>query len=141
MPSFYIASSLENVENVKRLRDELVSRGWTHTYDWSTHGSVQDDPSRWRAVARAEVDGVIQADTVIVLMPGGRGTHVELGIALGIRAYVEWDNGCLTPAIHLIGDDPNPRTCVFYHHPAVVRHATVEAFLEAVTGEPYTSGW
>jgi len=38
---YYIASSLENAEQVKRLIWLLKSWGWQVTYDWTKHGSVQ----------------------------------------------------------------------------------------------------
>src|SRR5688500_16566149 len=79
---FYIASSLDNIEAVNRLRDELVECGYVQSYDWTEHGSVQANPESWKEVCDAEITGVFDADFLIVLLPGGRGTHVELGIAL-----------------------------------------------------------
>ena len=79
----YIASALENAENVRLLRDLLRERGVELTYDWTVHGSVKDQGSaRIREVARKKVEGVLGADLVVVLLPGGRGTHIELGIAI-----------------------------------------------------------
>lgn len=83
----YIASRLENHPQVKAVRDALVADGHSITYDWTRHGSVQGEgEDRLREVAAAERAGVMTADIVIVLLPGGRGTHAELGIAnaLGI---------------------------------------------------------
>lgn len=84
---FYIASKLENAENVRRLAVVLVAAGWEHTYDWTAHGNVRGDGpvdlARVRLVGRAEARAVLLADVVIVLLPGGRGTHVEMGIAIG----------------------------------------------------------
>lgn len=79
---FYIASKLENAENVKKLADVLKAHGWVHTYDWTKHGSVQKEgEERIKQVAENEINGVANADVVIVLLPGGRGTHAELGAA------------------------------------------------------------
>lgn len=86
---FYIASKLENAENVKKLAEVLKARGWTHTYDWTVHGSVQKEgEQRLKEVARNELNGVIDADIVIVLLPGGRGTHAELGAASALHKPV-----------------------------------------------------
>lgn len=37
---FYIASSLKNIENVRRVAENLKTRGFQHTYDWTTHSNV-----------------------------------------------------------------------------------------------------
>jgi hypothetical protein len=82
----YIASALENADNVRELRDLLAARGIELTHDWTVHGSVKDQGiERIREVAENELRGVAAADLVIVLLPGGRGTHIEFGIALATR--------------------------------------------------------
>ena len=79
---FYIASRLENSEMVQKVSVILKHWGWLHTYDWTKHGSVQKEgENRIREVAENEIKGVKEADIVIVLLPGGRGTHAELGAA------------------------------------------------------------
>lgn len=81
---FYIASGLENAETVRRVAEVLKAAGHTHTYDWTEHGNVQNEgQERMTEVADLEKRGVLNADMVIVLLPGGRGTHVELGIGIG----------------------------------------------------------
>ena len=86
---FYIASKLENYENVKKLSNFLKSAGWEHTYDWTVHGSVKEtNIDTLKSVGQMEFDGVKNADVVIVLTPQGRGTHVELGIALALNKFV-----------------------------------------------------
>lgn len=128
---FYIASKLENHERVRQLRDLLVAGGWRCTYDWTTHGSVRAQegapadgtlPARIAGVASDELDGVMAADVVIALLPGGRGTHVELGAALAAKELAEvsgpmrivlWS---ATPEEHFTFDE---RCSAFYHHPAV----------------------
>jgi nucleoside 2-deoxyribosyltransferase len=46
----------------------------------------QDDatPDGYAKIALAELAGVREADVLIVLLPGGYGTHVEIGAALGL---------------------------------------------------------
>jgi nucleoside 2-deoxyribosyltransferase len=86
---FYIASRLENYEQVQYLRDRLKEQEWTHTYDWTQHGSVKTISTEiLKEVAEKEFQGVVDADVVIVLTPQGRGTHVELGIALALGKKV-----------------------------------------------------
>jgi len=106
--TFYIATKLERADDHRIVAEKMASLGWRLTYDWTVHGSVQDQgPERMRQVARNERSAVLDADVVIVLLPGGRGTHSELGIALGgyrrviVHARTEAD----------LGD----RHCAFYH--------------------------
>lgn len=113
---FYIASRLENADMVKKLALALKSWGMKHTYDWTAHGSVQcEGPERLTEVAELELQGVKDADIVIVLLPGGRGTHCELGIANALNKKVflwaETDEMFLQ----------NDRTCAFYWNSNVER--------------------
>ncbi len=86
---FYIASKLENFEQVRSLSNILKTAGWEHTYDWTTHCSVKcTDEETLRAVGENELNGVRGADVVIVLTPQGRGTHTEFGIAVALSKKV-----------------------------------------------------
>ena len=113
---FYIASRLENAELVSSVAEALKSLGWKHTYDWTVHGSVQGEgEARLTEVAEYELNGVRNADIVIVLLPGGRGSHVELGaaLALGKRVYIWAESN-----EYFLHDE---RTCVFYWNNRVTR--------------------
>ncbi|EIQ01112.1 Nucleoside 2-deoxyribosyltransferase [Opitutaceae bacterium TAV1] len=117
---YYIASKLENHAAHNRLRDSLTAIGHTITYDWTHHGAVyRHGLERIREVAKLETLGVLNADVVIVLWPGGRGTHTELGMALGAGK----------PVIFISDDERHHQatteTCAFYHHPLVTRGRTV----------------
>ena len=86
---FYIASKLENYEQVKKLAGLLELSGWEHTYDWTVDGSAKEtDVETLKSVGQKEHDGVKSADIVIVLTPQGRGTHVELGMAIAFEKIV-----------------------------------------------------
>jgi nucleoside 2-deoxyribosyltransferase len=78
---FYIASGLQNKENVQRVAAYLKSFSFIHTYDW-TQNDRADSVVKLKAIGEAERLGVVEADFLIVLLPGGKGTHVELGMAL-----------------------------------------------------------
>lgn len=122
---YYIASRIENMENVRTLRDALAASGWVITYDWTTHGSVRSgpnaDPALLGPVCENELNGVLAAEVVIVLLPGGRGAHAELGAALAawtLRGKPSWLVVCAPPGQEsLLGGDE--ATTVFYHHPHV----------------------
>ncbi|CAG9607334.1 nucleoside 2-deoxyribosyltransferase [Pseudoneobacillus rhizosphaerae] len=78
---FYIASGLLNKKIVQIVAAHLKSYGFTHTYDW-TQNERADSVEKLQAIGEDERIGVLNADFLIVLLPGGKGTHVELGIAL-----------------------------------------------------------
>lgn len=104
---FYIASSLRNVRNVRDVAEVLKSRGFIQTYDWTTHSKV-DSISKLREIGNEEFAGVLDADVVIVMMPAGKGSHVELGIALGTKKKIY-----LYSSTHEINDIG--KTTTFYH--------------------------
>lgn len=122
---YYIATKLENHAEHNRLRDLLDARGHCITYDWTFHGPVfRDGLNRIREVAILEAMGTMNAEVVIMLWPGGRGTHVELGMAIASGSQV-----------HIISDveghhEASSETCAFYHHPAVKMHRSIDELLE-----------
>lgn len=125
---YYIATKLENHAEHNRLRDELTKLGHILTYDWSTHGPVYTHGlSRVREVAELETNGVLEADVTIVLWPSGRGTHVELGIALGAKKDVVFISSV---GVHHLA---TTETCAFYHHPSVSRYTTIEDYLAIIS--------
>lgn len=113
---FYIASRLENAEDVKKLAAVLKAYNWEQTYDWTEHGSVQHEGEQKLAfVAENEMQGVREADVIIVLLPGGRGTHAELGAANVLKKPV---------FIWAATEDyfkHDERTCAFYWNFNVTR--------------------
>lgn len=123
--SFYLASSLENAEEAKDIASLLKNAGWTHTYDWTLHGSVQKDgEERIRQVALLEMSGVHRAQVIVVVLPGGPGTHVEMGAALAynkpIVLYAKEDSLYYAHKNRLVA---------FYKHPNVKMTTDREAIL------------
>lgn len=113
---YYIAARIENASAHNQVRDALNARGHEITYDWTSHGAVwHRGLEEIRRVAALEIKGVLDADFVVALLPGGRGTHVEVGAALGLGRTV---------FIHSTRPDEHfsahPDTCAFYHHPLAV---------------------
>ncbi len=74
----------------------------------------------------------MSADLVIVLLPSGmkssgRGTHAELGIALGLNIPILiWSN---VPGMF----EATEATCAFYHHPGVVAMVGDDAVYAVLT--------
>lgn len=113
----YVASKLERVGEVHALNEAIRAEGHEITYDWTVHGPVFGrGPEGVRDVAILEAQGVADCDVLVALLPGGRGTHVEIGLALasGKRAIL-----CAPPELFECG----PGLCAFYMHPLVSRLA------------------
>ena len=115
---FYVASGVSNAEKVNLAATALSAAGHTRTYDWTTHGDVSKaDPAFKRQVAASESCGVLEAELVVLLLPGRFGTHAELGMALassGNKRILLWSESSAP-------FDGTEGFCVFYHHPAVER--------------------
>lgn len=127
--TFYVASGLENIEEARRVVALLTEAGLESAYDWTTHGPVwMHGARRVREVSVLELDGVARADVVIVRLPGGRGTHVELGAALALKKpviiYAEIEEFKF-----------NARCCAFYHHPGVIDRVNNDGHLLALVRE------
>ncbi|KMY42840.1 group-specific protein [Bacillus sp. FJAT-27916] len=79
---FYIASSFKNIEKVRYVSKILKEKGFTHTYDWTLNENITT-LEELKEIGQKETNAVIEADFVVVLLPAGKGSHVELGIAIG----------------------------------------------------------
>jgi hypothetical protein len=113
---FYIATSTERMPSHNRVRDALQRLGHEITYDWTVHGSVRfTSTERLCEVAHLEFQAILDADFVLVLLPGGKGTHAELGFSIAHkkRVLIHSEN----PKAFEIG----PEACAFYHHAGVAR--------------------
>ena len=79
---FYIASSLKNIDQVRYVSKRLKNKGFIHTYDWTVNENVTT-LEELKVIGQKEKNAVIEADFVVVLLPAGKGSHIELGIAMG----------------------------------------------------------
>ncbi|MBR3382723.1 MAG: hypothetical protein IKG85_06795 [Clostridia bacterium] len=115
---FYISTGGMNAGRAIELSEILKSRGHELTYDWMAHGDVRREGEiRMGEVAFNELRAVRDAELVIALLPGGAGTHTELGQAIATRGnkrIIIWSE---------TGSEfsPDERTCVFYFHPCCER--------------------
>ncbi len=90
---FYIATGFDNKVGHNAVRDELTAAGHTLTYDWTVPNSPPSEDSGLMAswlggIGQKEINGVLSADVLVVLHPGGIGTHAELGMALAKKIPV-----------------------------------------------------
>ena len=91
-----------------------------HTYDWTMLPR--------RGLTAADLAEYAARERVILLLPGGRGTHVELGMALALGKKVFL---CAGDAEAFAPED----TVAFYHLPGVVRLAgSREENLKEISG-------
>ncbi|MFD2131929.1 nucleoside 2-deoxyribosyltransferase [Pseudogracilibacillus auburnensis] len=120
---FYIATSFTNRENVRVLSDRLKLEGYIHTYDW-TQNQRANSFEELSTIGELEIEAVKNSDLLIILLPAGKGSHIELGIALGLgkRIYI------YSPTNELYDFD---KTSTFYHIKSVNKFVgTFDTFAE-----------
>lgn len=123
---FYIGSSLRNCEMVDYLSGKLKANGWEQTYCWTANVQGDETAEDLVAYAKAEQRGIEDADVVVILLPAGRGAHIELGMALALhkRIYL-----CSTSQQSFSLED----TVDFYELPHIQKLVgTVEGMAEAI---------
>ena len=107
---FFVSARKDRSAEADALSIELKRRGWHRTYEWNPlDGETLEELAKF---AIAEMDGVRKADVLIVLLPGGFGTHVEIGAALALGK----------PVILHSPDQKTletPYRCPFHYHPKV----------------------
>lgn len=135
---YYIATSLSRMTAHNVVRDALGLYGHEISYDWTSHGSVKSvSKERLREVATLELDGISKVDFVVVLLPGGNGTHLELGFAIarGKKVFLHSEDS--------LAFELGPQTNAFYHHPDLIRlHcplADVGATVHSLLAQPAMS--
>jgi hypothetical protein len=80
---FYAASSFKNIQQVRYICEQLKLKGFKHTYDWTQNERAANYQDLQR-IGQAEKQAVIESDFLVVLLPAGKGSHIEMGIALGL---------------------------------------------------------
>ena len=107
---FYLSTRKDRLDQAAPLLDALRANGWKQSFAW-TDQDVHN-PGEYADIAQAELAGVRDADVLIVLLPGGFGTHVEIGAALALGKPV---------IIHAPDQKTldTPYKCVFHYHPLV----------------------
>src|ERR1700738_3378900 len=107
---FFISARKDRQLEVDALADKLKAHGWERTLAWKHEDGANHKENS--EIALAELQGVHEADVLIALLPGGYGTHVEIGAALALGK----------PVILHSPDQKTletPYLCIFHYHPAV----------------------
>ena len=120
---FYISTRKDRLDRVAPLLDALKANGWKQTFAWTDQEA--HNPAVYADMAQAELAGVREADVLIVLLPGGFGTHVEIGaaLALGKRIIIHAPD-CKTLE--------TPYPCPFHYHPLVTLLVSERVDINAV---------
>jgi hypothetical protein len=123
--NFYIASSFKNIQQVRYVSEQLKEKGFTQTYDWTRNeraASLED----LERIGQEEKSAVMDSDMIVVLLPAGKGSHIEMGIALGLRKKV---------FLYSPSDEMRnlAETSTFYHLPEVERcHGNLDELLTRI---------
>lgn len=145
MPSVYIASSIHNWEQVQRLQKEFINRGYEISFDWTVKRFTSDEfnEEEVRQHGQDELEGLLACDHLLVVLPGGRGTHFEMGAIVARELYqhhvvvqFEVDNKPLYPSRYpitiLYGNDDAGRPTTFHHLTGITRVETEQEAIEHV---------
>lgn len=129
MYGFYLATALKNSAERNVIRDTLTSLGYVETYDWTVHGDIRKcGADAMTDTVMKEMDGIRRADFVVVMLPGGRGTHAEIGIAMALdrRTFIIGDS-------KYFADDGG--TSIFYWGDRISRYTRVSDALKVIAAE------
>jgi nucleoside 2-deoxyribosyltransferase len=126
--SFYLSTQKDRNAEASPLLEALEANGWERTFDWA--GREASSESEYADLAVDEIAGIRNADVVIVILPGGRGTHVEIGAALAMGKPI-----VLHSPNRKVLETPYP--CAFHYHPKVKlvfsEQLNVEALLACIS--------
>ncbi|ART75416.1 group-specific protein [Sutcliffiella horikoshii] len=128
MQKFYIASSFTNINKVREVSSILKNNGFIQTYDW-TQNERAATLENLKDIGSKELSAVSEADFLIVLLPAGKGSHIEFGIALGQgkKIYLFSENDDI---------DNFQITSTFYHLDSVEKiMGTIEDLVKRVSQE------
>lgn len=119
----HVATSFENGKQAHAVMRALQAAGHTVERDWTalvTHN--QHDAQRVRQVA------ITRAEVLVMILPAGRSSHVEMGMALGrgvpVVLLVEKGVDCTNPK--------DGRICSYYNHIGVKRASSLAEAVELV---------
>lgn len=116
----YVASSLDRCERIKQIINVLESKGLSITYDWTDHGRVFNEKNL-AEIAILEEQGVKDCDILLMVLPGGGGTHFEFGVAY-----------TLNKPIVILEDEPNIEQKSFYYLPGIKKHRCLDEAVNSV---------
>ncbi|WP_420769053.1 group-specific protein [Parageobacillus thermoglucosidasius] len=118
--------AFKNIDAVRYVSEKLKSKGFIHTYDW-TQNERASTIEQLKEIGQREKEGVMEEDFLIILLPAGKGSHIEFGIALGQGKKIY---------LYSSNNDVNnfETTSTFYHLPEVEKCiGTLEELVDIVS--------
>jgi len=85
---FYVGSGMKNCELVNYYAKILKKNGWNQTYNWVENINADVSIEDMTEYAKLESKGIVDSDVVVILLPAGRGAHIELGMALALNKKI-----------------------------------------------------
>lgn len=85
---FYIGAKMKNLDLVNYLGRKLEEIGWEHTYNWAKNLKDNETFDDMLEYSILEKKAIQDSDVVIILLPAGKATHVELGMALALNKQI-----------------------------------------------------
>lgn len=85
---FYIGSGMKSCELVNYYSKILEEKGWKYTYNWAKNINGDETIKDLIEYSKLEQQGIIDSDDVIILLPAGRGTHIEIGMSLALNKKI-----------------------------------------------------
>lgn len=85
---FYIGAGFKNAELVRNLSKKLKAKGWIHTYNWAENIKENETVEDMMEFSKLEQKAIKDSDIIIIFMPAGRGTHIELGMAIAYNKKI-----------------------------------------------------
>ena len=84
----YIGAKFGNMDKVISLSKKLEEKGIINNYNWALDLKEEETEEDLIESAKKELEAIKNSDSVIFLLPLGRGSHVELGMALACDKQV-----------------------------------------------------
>lgn len=112
---YYVATSFYKKHWHSKVVEYITNKypSWQLTYDWTVHEKAEEVCYDFvQRTAKVELEAIYESDIVIVIVPAGKGTHVELGFALALNKQI----------ILIALNNTSSRSeieCLFYHHPNI----------------------
>ena len=85
---FYIGSGLKNYKLVNYYAKILKENGLEEACNWVKNIKNDITKKDLEKYAKEETQAIVNSDIIIILLPAGRGTHVELGMALALNKKI-----------------------------------------------------
>jgi nucleoside 2-deoxyribosyltransferase len=106
----HVAASFENRVVARRIMRQLEAADFSISLDWTGYENARQLDQK-----RARQETFARADMLVIVLPAGRSSHVELGMAIAMGKPVVIY--AVDPKI--LDNEKDGRRCSYYAHPAV----------------------